>query len=90
MYGTDFINSVADKRTQFTLCSAYQFKKFENDFNKPVYFLQKPIDIDIFKDMITHIYQTLAAYEKDLILGLEKLDFYFYCHCKWLVRTRFR
>jgi len=68
VYGTDFINSVADKRTQFILCTAYDFKKFENDFNKPVYFLQKPIDIDIFKHMITHIYQTLMAYEKDLIL----------------------
>lgn len=68
MVGTSLINSLTHKQTQFVLCTAYAYKKFENDFEKPVYFLQKPIDIDIFKTMLTHIYQTITAYEKDLIL----------------------
>ncbi len=68
MVGTAFINANTHKQTQFVLCTAYDYKKFENDFEKPVYFLQKPIDIDVFKTMLAHIYQTITAYEKDLIL----------------------
>ncbi|MBI3233409.1 MAG: response regulator [Bacteroidetes bacterium] len=66
--GSHFINEITDKKTQLVLCTAFDFKKFVNDFNRPVYFLQKPIDFDVFKDMLHHIYITLKAYEDDLIL----------------------
>lgn len=64
----DLINSKQNKKTQFVLCTALNNTSFTNSFQFPVYFLQKPIDIEDFITICNLIINQIDAFENTLMI----------------------
>jgi len=63
--GMSVLNSIQDRKIQLILTTAYD-KTATLNSNHSLYYLQKPIDIDDFKQVINHALDTLQLFEKYL------------------------
>lgn len=59
---------IVNRKTQLIICSAMEKDFFEDKFENPTYFLQKPIDIISFNQIVNHAMETLNVYQNNLIL----------------------
>jgi two-component system LytT family response regulator len=64
----NLINIKRNKKTQFVLCTALNNNEVKNSFHFPIYFLQKPIDIEDFKTICAMIKDQLKAIDNALII----------------------
>lgn len=62
------INRIHPRKTQVVLCTAYSGDRFKNNLKLPVYYLQKPVDPEIFKTILEMITQRLKAQQNSLLL----------------------
>lgn len=59
---------LSNKKTQIVISSALGIESFKNTDNRPLYFLQKPVDIDDFKTICQMVIKNILAYENYLII----------------------
>jgi len=62
------LDLITNIKTQIIISSALGIESFKNKNKRPMYFLQKPIDIDDFRIISQLVVKNLQAHENSLII----------------------
>lgn len=59
---------ISHKKTQIVISTALGIEAFKSNDKRPIYFLQKPVDIDDFKTICQMVSKNILAYENSLMI----------------------